>query len=466
MPQQTSKHQMRTFFVIWFGQLISTIGSGLTGFALGVWVYQQTGSTTLFALNMLAYTLPNLLVAPFAGALVDRWDRRKVMMLSDSGAGLSTLTLLILLVTGRLAVWHIYLITACNAAFSTFQWPAYSAVTTLLVPKSQLGRAGGMVQIGEAISQLISPAVAGAMFMRTGLQGIALVDFATYAFALLTLLAVRLPKPITTQEGLAGRGSLIEEALYGWKYIRARAGLLGLLVIFALSNFLASLVNPLITPMFLDMTTPAVLGYLASILGLGMLVGTVVMSAWGGPKRRIHGVLGFSMLSGLLIALFGLRPSIPFMAVVGFALMFTMPIINGSSQALWQSKVAVDVQGRVFAVRRMMAMSAIPLAYLSAGPLADQVFKPLLIEGGPLANSVGRILGVGPSRGIGLMFVLIGILNILVVGSGYLHPRVRNVEDELPDAVIEKGSQAEALEKTSRTAQPREATDSHLTPAD
>lgn len=466
MPQQTSTHRMRTFFVIWFGQLVSTIGSGLTGFALGVWVYQQTGSTTLFALNMLAYTLPNLLVAPFAGALVDRWDRRKVMMLSDTGAGLSTLTLLILLLSGRLAIWHIYLITAWNAAFSTFQWPAYSAATTLLVPKSQLGRAGGMVQIGEAISQLISPAVAGAMYMRSGLQSIALVDVATFVFAVLTLLAVRFPKPIITQEGLAGRGSLIREALYGWKYIRARSGLLGLLVIFALSNFLASLVNPLITPMFLDMTTPAVLGYLASILGLGMLVGTVVMSAWGGPQRRIHGVLGFLMLSGLLIALFGLRPSIPFMAVVGFALMFTMPIINGSSQALWQSKVAVDVQGRVFAVRRMIAMSAIPLAYLSAGPLADQVFKPLLVESGPLANSVGRILGVGPSRGIGLMFVLIGILNILVAGSGYLHPRVRNVEDELPDAVTEEGSLAEALEKTSRTTQPREATDSHPTLAD
>ncbi len=452
---------MRTFSIIWFGQVVSTIGSGLTGFALGVWVYQTTGSTTLFALNLLAFTLPNLLVAPFAGALADRWDRRWVMILSDSGASLSTLAVLLLVLTNHLQVWHIYLLTAWNAAFTTLQWPAYSAATTLLVPKSQLGRAGGMVQIGEALSQLISPALAGAMFMRTGLRGIALVDFATYLFAVFTLLMVRIPKPTTTPEGLASRGSLLNEMFYGWKYITARAGLFGLLCIFAVSNFLASLLNPLMLPMLLEMSTPAVVGYLASILGLGMLAGTLVMSLWGGPRRRIHGVLGYSMLCGLFIALFGLSATIPFMAVVGFALMFTMPIINGSSQALWQSKVATDVQGRVFAVRRMIAMSAIPLAYLCAGPLADNVFRPLLVEGGPLADHlVGRVLGVGPSRGIGLLFVINGLLNILVAGVGYLHLRIRNVEEELPDAVVEPGKAVETASvevthsKTKRTDSP------------
>ena len=141
---------MRTFFVIWSGQLVSTIGSGLTGFALGVWIYQETGSVTLFSLNLLAVAVPNLIVSPFAGALVDRWDRRLVMIMSDTGAGLATLSIAILYMTGNLEVWNILLATAINSAFSTFQWPAYSAVTTLLVPKEQLGRAGGMVQIGEA----------------------------------------------------------------------------------------------------------------------------------------------------------------------------------------------------------------------------------------------------------------------------------------------------------------------------
>jgi DHA3 family macrolide efflux protein-like MFS transporter len=443
---------MRIFSVIWFGQLISTLGSGLTSFALGVWIYQETGSTTLFALNLLAIALPNLLVSPLAGALVDRWDRRWVMVMSDTGAGLSTLVVVLLATTGHLAVWHVYLITAISATFSTFQWPAYSAATTLLVPKAHLGRASGMVQIGEAASQLIAPAVAGAMFVSSGLKGIVLIDFSTYIFAVSTLLIIRIPKPETTAEGQAGKGSLFTEAAYGWKYITARNGLLGLLLVFAAFNFFSGLTNPLITPMVLDMTTPDVLGYLASIVGVGMLLGTFLMSAWGGPKRRVHGVLGFLVVSGLFTALLGLRPSIPLMAAAGFGLMFVMPIINGSSQAIWQSKVAVDVQGRVFSVRRMIAWSTTPIAYMLAGPLADNLFKPLMEEGGFLAGSLGRVLGIGPGRGIGLMFVIIGFLSALTALSGYLNPHVRLVEDELPDAIT--SLEAQEGEVTVQTESP------------
>ena len=427
---------MRTFFVIWSGQLVSTIGSGLTGFALGVWIYQETGSVTLFALNLLAFAVPNLLVSPFAGALVDRWDRRWVMIMSDTGAGLATLSIAILYMTGNLEVWNIILATAFNSAFSTFQWPAYSAVTTLLVPKEQLGRAGGMVQIGEAISQLLAPAAAGALFVTIGLGGVIAIDFATYLFAVLTLLVVRVPRPERSKAGEEGQGSIWKEAIFGWTYISARAGLLGLLLIFAAFNFVSGLINPLIMPMVLDMTSPEMLGVLVSIVGIGMLVGTLVMSAWGGPKRRIHGVLGFLMVSGFFTSMLGISPLIPVIAIAGFGLMFTMPIINGSSQAIWQSKVDPDVQGRVFAVRRMIAWSMTPLAYIVAGPLADQVFKPLLVEGGALAESIGQLIGVGPGRGTGLMFIVVGALSILVAAVGYLNPHVRNVEDELPDVVV------------------------------
>jgi DHA3 family macrolide efflux protein-like MFS transporter len=442
MTQKTASHGMRIFIVVWFGQLVSTIGSGLTGFVLGVWVYQETGSTTLFAMNMLAYAIPNLVVSPFAGALVDRYDRRKIMILSDSGAGLATLSVAALLVTGNLEVWHVFLATAVSATFTTFQWPAYSATTTLLVPKEQLGRAGGMVQIGEAVSQLLAPAAAGALFVTTGLQGVVLIDFVTYLIAVCTLLFVRFPQPETTKQGEESKGTLLSEAVYGWKYIAARSGLLGLLLIFAAFNFLNSLTNPLLAPMILDMTTADVFGYLASIVGVGMLIGTLVMSAWGGPKRRIHGVLFFLFLAGLFTMGFGISPSLTVMAVAGFLLMLVLPVINGSSQAIWQSKVAPDVQGRVFAVRRMIAWSIIPIAYVLAGPLNDKIFKPLLVEGGTLANTiVGQIVGVGPSRGTGLLFIVIGLLSALVALSGYLSPRVRNVEDELPDVITEASTE-------------------------
>ena len=442
-PARPITKNMRTFFVIWSGQLVSTIGSGLTGFALGVWIYQETGSVTLFAMNMLAFAIPNLLVSPFAGAMVDRYDRRWVMILSDTGAGLATLSIAILYMTGNLQVWNIILATAFNSAFSTFQWPAYSAVTTLLVPKDQLGRAGGMVQIGEAMSQLLAPAAAGALFVTVGLGGVIVIDFVTYFFAVLTLLVVRVPSPERSEAGKEGQGSIWKEALYGWTYISARAGLLGLLLVFAAFNFVSGLMMPLIMPMILDMTSVAMLGYLVSIVGVGMLAGTLVMSAWGGPKRRIHGVLGFLMLSGFFTSMLGISPLIPVMAVAGFFLMFTMPIINGSSQAIWQSKVDPDVQGRVFSVRRMIAWSMTPLAYIVAGPLADRVFKPLLMEGGALADSIGLLIGVGPGRGTGLMFMVVGALSIVVAALGYLNPHVRNVEDELPDVITPEDSEDE-----------------------
>jgi DHA3 family macrolide efflux protein-like MFS transporter len=436
MTRPRTVYGMRIFSIIWFGQLISTLGSGLTGFALGVWIYEQTGSATLFALNMLAYALPSLLVSPLAGALVDRWDRRWVMILSDSGAALTTMTVLLLVLGGNLQVWQVYLVTAIGAALNSFQWPAYSAATTMLVPKEHLGRAGGMVQIGEAISQLVSPAVAGALYVVSGLRGVTLIDFATFLFAVTTLLLVRIPQPEVSQEGRAGKGPLRQEIVYGWKYIAARPGLLGLLLVFAGFNFLSGLANPLIAPMVLDMTSPQTFGFLASLVGLGMLAGTLVMSIWGGPRRRIHGVLAYLVVSGLFLAMFGVTSSIPVMAVAGFGLMFVMPIINGSSQAIWQSKVAPDVQGRVFSVRRMIAQSISPVAYALAGPLADRVFKPLLMPDGALAGSVGRIIGVGPGRGIGLLFIVMGLLSSLVSLSAYLSPRVRNLEDEIPDASV------------------------------
>ncbi len=435
--QTRSASGMRIFTVIWFGQLISTLGSGLTGFALGVWVYEQTGSVTLFALNMLAFALPNLLVSPLAGALVDRWDRRWVMILSDSGAALTTLAVILLIFAGRLEIWHIYVITAIGAALNTFQWPAYSAATTMLVPKAKLGQAGGMVQIGEAVSQLISPAVAGALYVMTGLRGVVLIDFATFLIAVTTLLLVSIPQPESTIEGRAGKGSLLQEAVYGWRYILSRPGLLGLLLVFAAYNFLTGLSYPLIAPMVLDMASPQIYGIFGSLVGLGMLVGTLVMSIWGGPHRRIHGVLAFLAISGVLTALLGFTPYIPVMALAGFGLAFTMPIINGSSQAIWQSKVAVDVQGRVFSARRMIAWSTTPLAFALAGPLADRIFKPLLMPDGALASSVGQVIGVGPGRGIGLLFIVIGLTCSVVALSGYLNPRIRKLEDELPDTVQE-----------------------------
>jgi DHA3 family macrolide efflux protein-like MFS transporter len=438
MTHNIASRGMRIFIIIWLGQLVSLIGSGLTSFALGLWVYQHTGSVTPFALTGLFTVLPSVTLSPLAGALVDRWDRRWVMILSDTGAGLSTLAVALLFLAGRVKVWHIYLAAGTSAAFGAFQWPAYSAATTLLVSKKNLGRANGMVQFGRAASEILAPMLAGVLILAIQVQGVILIDFATFLFAITTLLIVRFPRPEIISASQASKDSLWREAAYGWTYTAARRGLLGLLVFFAVVNFLWGMVGALIAPMILGFTSADVLGLLISVAGGGMLVGSLVMSAWGGLKRRIDGVLRFELLSGLCFLLIGLRPSVWPIAVGAFGAHLTIAIIYGSSQAIWQSKVPPDAQGRVFATQQMIARSSTPLAYLVAGPLADKLFEPLLAFDGPLAGSIGQITGVGPGRGIGLLFMVMGILKVLVTLGGYLYPRIRLVEDELPDVIADE----------------------------
>ncbi|MUG92224.1 MFS transporter [Scytonema sp. UIC 10036] len=425
---------MQVFIPIWFGQLVSQIGSGLTRFALGVWVYQVTGTVTQFALISVFGMLPGILISPLAGAVVDRWDRRWAMLLGDAGGGLSALTIALLLIANRLEVWHIYLAVALRSIFSAFQWPAFSATTTLLVPKRHLSRASGMVEMAEATSRLISPILAGALVVTIQIQGVILLDCVTFLFALITRLLVRFPKPQITLENKVQKNSLLHEIIYGWTYITARPALFGLLMFYAVRNFFIGVVSVLVTPLVLAFASTTVLGSVLSIGGGGMLVGSLAISTWGGPNNRIYGVFGFTLLGGLCILLAGLMPSVPVFFAAIFIYFFGLAVINGCDRAIWQSKVAPAVQGRVFAVRRMLSWASLPLAYLIAGPLADRVFEPLLAVGGPLAASIGRIIGVGRGHGIALLFVVMGMLTMLTTIAGYLYPPLRLLEAQLPDA--------------------------------
>ena len=439
------------FGLIWFGQLISIIGSGLSGFALGVWIYQRTTMATHMSLVYFFSALSSITLAPLAGVLADRWNRRWIMILSDTGAAVRTLVVLLLLAAGRLEPWHIYPLTALGSACNAFQSPAYTASTTMLVPKKHLGRASGMIQLGPAVTQIIAPLLGGVMVMVIGLKGVLLIDLATFFFAVFTLLIIRIPQPepaVTGQEE-GKRDSRWRDVVYGWTYIKERPGLRHLLLFYALTNFTGYMVIVLINPLVLSFSDASVLGVVASVAGCGMLLGALAASVWGGPKRRINGLLGFALLRGALFLLGGMQPSASLIATAAFVFLCMGQISGACSRAIWLSKVAPDVQGRVFSLTYMVAGSTVPLAFLAAGPLADNVFQPLLDADGPLAGSVGQIIGTGPGRGIGLLFVLLGIINMLVTVGAYLNPRIRLVEDELPDAI---GDDAPAtVEKSSRS---------------
>ncbi len=289
-----------------------------------------------------------------------------------------------------------------------------------------------MLQIVSAGTMLVSPLFAGALMGSLGLQGVLLSDFATFLFSILTLMLIRIPRPETTAEGQAGRGSLLHESVYGWKYITAHSGLLALLVFLALANFLMEMSVVLFTPMILSFASTAALGLVMTLGGIGYLVGSVVMSIWGCPKRRINTVMVSMLLMGVFMTLIGLRASLPLVMVSVCLCMVFLPITVSANQAIWQNKVAPDVQGRVFAIRQAIILAMPLLAYVLTGPLTDKVFEPLLKVGGPLAGSVGKIIGVGTGRGAGLLFICAGLFLVLVSAIGYLSPRLRRVEDEMP----------------------------------
>jgi len=434
MEQSQPAHGLRAFFTIWSGQLVSLIGSQLTGFALGVWVYDQTRSVLMLALVQVAQQAPYVLLSPIAGVFADRWNRRTAMIVSDFGAGLAVLAAGGLYLSHHLQPWMVIPINLWMASFNTLMWPSLTASVTLLVPKQHYGRANGFVQLGEALPQIAGPALAGALYVAIHLGNMALIDFATYAFSvLLMLFFVRIPNPPRTTQDPEAKGSIWKEMRFGWDYITERKGLLALLIFFMATNFLMGVINPLLVPLILDNWDARTLGYISTLIGVGMLAGTLVMSAWGGGKRKIYTLLGAALLSGLFFSALGLRTSIPLIAICGVSIMFFGPFTNASSQAIWQAKVAPDVQGRVFAVRRTISWSSGIIAPLLAAPLADYIFKPAMAAGGALAPVLGPIFGFGASRGIGVLISLVGLLSTGVAVIALLTPLIRRVELELPD---------------------------------
>jgi DHA3 family macrolide efflux protein-like MFS transporter len=432
-PPGAGDPPLTPFIAIGLGQVVSMLGTGLSQFAVGVWLYQQTQSISQYALMTLCYMLPALLISPLAGALVDRWDRRWVMIVSDLVAALGTLVMAALFAAGALRPWHLYLVVAVSSLARAFQAPAFAAAMSSLVPSRMLGRANGLMQLGEASSHVLAPVSAGALISTFGLWAVLLADFGSFLVALVPLLLLRIPAPLPSAPEHRVEGSRWQELTLGLRYISGRGGLMGLLILFAFLNVTLALVEVLVPAFILKIADAATLGRVSSIAALGMVCGSLLMMVWGGPRRRVMGIFGFGAVMALALVVAGARPSLAWIIAGGFGFFFCVPLISSCNQALWQAKVAQDVQGRVFAARSVVSYATIPVAYGLAGPLADDLFEPLLAPGGAMAGGVGRLIGVGAGRGIALLFVLMGLLCLAGLLAAFLHPRVRRVELELPD---------------------------------
>lgn len=427
---------MRGFVIVWLGQVVSMLGTGMTNFAVSFWIFQQTGEATALTWAMFFFMAPSVLFSPIAGAIVDRANRKTVMIVSDLLAGVATIILLVLLAMDGLQIWHIYLANLLAGAANAFQFPAYSAAVTMMLPKEQYGRAAGMLSLAGSASGILAPAFAGALLGPLGLVGIMGIDVVTFLFAVFALFIVHIPQPEIAPEGRTGQGSLLQESAYGFRYIFERPSLLGLQMVFFFINFLAMFGFAVMVPMILARTgnNEIALASVQSLGAIGGVLGGLLLSTWGGPKRKVNGVLlGMVATSILSQALMGVGRGVFIWATASFMGQFIIPVLNGSNQAIWQTKVAPDVQGRVFAVRRLIAQITAPVATALAGPLADNLFEPAMQPGGGWASLFGWLVGTGTGSGMALMFVISGLIGVAVGLGGYLFPAIRNAEELLPD---------------------------------
>ncbi len=427
---------MLGFTIVWLGQLVSVLASSMSGFALSIWMFQKTGSATAMSAMQVSFILPFMLITPVAGVMVDRYNRKLMMMISDMASALGTIGILVFQATGQLQTWHLYVAVLLMGLGNAFQWPAYSAAISTMLPKEQYGRANGMMSLIDSGPAVFAPIMASALLPILGLTGILTIDVVTFFLAIGALLVVHIPQPKKTPEGEAGRGSLLKETIFGFKYIFERPSLRVYLAVILALNISLGFSQPITAPMILSRTNQDTItfGAVETAAAIGGVVGGLIMSAWGGFKRRIDTMLaGWVVWAVVGFIVFGIsRWPVVWMVTIAIGSM-TFPITNGAAQAIWQSKVAPDVQGRVFAARRFIAWLTDPIMPLVAGGLADFVTEPAMRTPSAFSQGASLLVGSGPGSGMSLQFILSGILFLGVTLVGFLTPAFRNIEKNLPD---------------------------------
>jgi DHA3 family macrolide efflux protein-like MFS transporter len=410
LEQRHPSNWKRTFFTIWTGQKFSTIGSAVAGFALVWWLTESTGSATVLAFGTLVTMLPGILLGPFAGALVDRWNRRAVMIVADSAIALFSAWLVYLFWSGALQMWHVYVIMAARAIGGTFHDPAMTASTPLMVPEKHLARVQGLNSALSGAVSIIAPPLGALLVGLLPLHGIMAIDVISAAFAIVPLFFVGIPQPKRRAAPVTqgSKPSLWNDVREGVRYLWHWRGLRGLLVMMLVAKF--ALVPALsLTPVLVTKhfgRGVAQLGWLNSAWGLGLILGGLTLGAWGGFRRRIvTSLLGLIGL-GAGTLLIGLLPTTAFglalgaMFVVGFMASFS----DGPLVAILQTVVPPEMQGRVFTVIISVGGVTAPLGMALAGPLSDRL-------------------------GIHTWFIMCGVACVSMAVYGFLTPVVMHIEE-------------------------------------
>jgi DHA3 family macrolide efflux protein-like MFS transporter len=425
---------MRRFMTLFTGLLISVLGSAFTGLAMGVWVFRETGSATQYSITLLFNLIPGVLFGPVAGALVDRFNRRVVLMVSEAVSAAAILGLALLYGAGALRAWHIFLAVGVQSLVRAVQMPALSSVVVLLAPKERIGLANGLIMLAQALGNTVGFAAGGLLLVTIDLSGVLLMDVATFALNIVILTFVPIPRPPRSEVGAEAAGSgLAAEIRVGWRVLAARRPLQALLLFSATLNISLGYADALVTPLVLSFASAASLGMVVAAMGIGGIVGSASIAAWGGPRRRINGLAGFALPLGLFLCVGALRPSVPLVVMAALCFTFCFTVVDGTCRNILQLEVEPDLQGRVFAAYNMVSGGVLATSYLLAGPAADRIFEPLLQENGPLAGSVGSVIGTGPGRGMALLMLVVGLVMLLTSAVSFLRPSLRGFPDRLSD---------------------------------
>lgn len=442
-PDPRTARNFRAFLFIWVAQLFARIGNGLTAFGLGVHVYQETGTSSSVAAVTLAAFLPGVLLTPFAGVLADRFDRRLLMILSDTLSAGGLVLLLLALNTGFGSVPVICACVALSSVFTSVMDPAYRATVTDLLTPEQYARAGGMVQLAGASQYLLSPAIAGVLLAATSIQVVVLIDLATMVVTIGSMLLVwrtiRGRGPTRATEDESGFWA---EFRFGVAFLAKNQGITVMMLLITLVTFCMGFLQTLLTPMVLDLADEEGLGVVRSIAAVGMIVASILISVFGMGVRHRAWMAAALATGGVVVAGMGATTNVLLIGTLCFVFFMTLPVLNTSVEVLARSAIPNETQGRVWGLMGLLSQVGYIAAYGISGVLADSVFNPLLIEGGALARTVGAVIGVGTSRGIGLMFIVVGLLLVVMAVVIY---QVRSIK------TIEQGHALQAAEAADTT---------------
>ncbi|MEV1240493.1 amino acid adenylation domain-containing protein [Nonomuraea sp. NPDC049750] len=435
---------MKRFTAVASGQLVSLLGSALTGFAIPIWIYLTTGSLAQFALLSVVGLVPGMVVAPLAGAIVDRGNRRAVMLGGDAAAVGTQLVFGTLLWTGNLQTWHVYPLLALLSVALTFQRLAYTSAVPQLVPKRYLGHANGIVQMAGGMTQLLVPLAAVGLMAVIGLEGILVLDVASYVFAIGVTLLVRFPAAMAWRR----KEPVLAEMAAGFRYSWGNLGFRQMLLYFAVLNVFLSPLFLLISPLVLSFGTLQDVGRISFVSGLGVFLGGLTMTAWGGPSRgRMRAVLWCTLALAVFCLVTGLRADLVTIGIGAFGMSLWLTLLNGVYATIVQVKVPQRFHGRVFALNTLIAWSTLPLGFGLVAPYGAAVFDPLLAPDGPLASTVGALIGTGAGRGVGLMYVLFAVA-MAVLAAVSLRSRLPGLLDRSADATPDDLVGLQALGRT------------------